>query len=350
VDLVAVARTVGAEVLRPVAESVDSSAVPRSHLHALAEAGLFGLVVPVQYGGADAAPAVQRAVSEELAAADASTWFVWTQHHTPVRTIVRGSNEVLRGDLLPVMGTGALVAGTAFTHLRRPGPPALVATRAGDGWRFDGNIAWLTSWEVADRFLIAAQHDDDVVWALLPLAAGGAVRVHELPLAAMSATRTVRLELRDVPVDATEVVLVEPLAEWRAIDAARTADTNPAVFGVAREAIDRMGAESRDRGDGAAEAGAGRLAEQLAALRERANGLADSSAPGERLEERARARAAALAFAVRATNTYVASRGGRAMSLTDPAQRLARTAMFLLVQGQTAAGRAATIEAFTPAK
>ena len=71
------AAALGETLLRPNAEKVDVAGVPRSHLDALAAAGLMDVVsLPAS---------VQRQVAEELAAADASTWFVWTQHHTPVR-------------------------------------------------------------------------------------------------------------------------------------------------------------------------------------------------------------------------------------------------------------------------
>src|SRR3954447_10678399 len=160
------ARQLGDELLRPDAERVDLEGVPRSHLDALGAAGLMA--------ASDLPPSAMREVTELLAAADASTWFVWTQHHTPVRTVRRGSSRELADRLLPPLLAGTMLAGVAYTHLRRPGPPAVAARPGRDGWRLDGEIAWLTSWRLADLFCVGAQvagtdHEDRVVWMLLPL-------------------------------------------------------------------------------------------------------------------------------------------------------------------------------------
>jgi alkylation response protein AidB-like acyl-CoA dehydrogenase len=61
----------------------------------------------------------------------------------------------------------------------------------------------------------------------------------------------------------------------------------------------------------------------------------------------AAARAAASALAVRAASARVAAGGGRSMVTDHHAQRLAREALFLLVQGQTTAIRAAQVAALT---
>src|SRR5206468_5727070 len=139
------ARRLADAVLRPRAEEADAKGMPRTHLVTLAGAGLLGVTAPVEYGGSDQPVAVMREIVEVLAGADASTWFVWTQHHTPVRTVSRGTNAALRDRTLTRLLSGATLAGVAFTHLRRPGPPAVVARRDGDGWVLDGGIAWLTS-------------------------------------------------------------------------------------------------------------------------------------------------------------------------------------------------------------
>src|SRR4051812_20801161 len=138
-------------------------------------------------------PPALREVTELLAAADASTWFVWTQHHTPVRTVRRGSNRELAERLLAPLLAGTTLAGVAYTHLRRPGPPAVTATPAGDGWRLDGDIAWLTSWHLADVFCVGAEvagtdNEGLVAWMMLPLRDAEGVRAEPLGLAAMAGT------------------------------------------------------------------------------------------------------------------------------------------------------------------
>lgn len=56
-------------------------------------------------------------------------------------------------------------------------------------------------------------------------------------------------------------------------------------------------------------------------------------------------RTEALLLTRRVASAAVAAGGGAAMALDAPAQRLARTALCLLVQAQSAAGRRATLAA-----
>lgn len=342
-DIVEAARGLADDLLRPNAERVDVEGVPRSHIDALARAGLLGLVAPVEWGGAAADPATAREVGELLSAADCSTWFVWVQHHTAVRTLVRGDNAALRERWLRRLAGGSALAGVAYTHLRREGPPAVHAERADGGWRVSGDIAWLTSWGLADVFLVAAQAGDDVVWALLPLSDRSGVEVSPLALMSMAGTSTVRLRLSDVTVADDEVAVVEPVADWRAGDAAKVVDPNPAVFGVTREAVARLRALAADRADVAAERLADAVDAELTDLRTSAYHLIDNVPAGERMDERLRVRAAVHALACRATAGYLAAGAGRAIALDAPAQRLAREALFLLVQQQTPAVRSATL-------
>lgn len=326
------ARRLADGVLRPQAEDVELHGVPRSHLAALAAAGLFGVTAPPAYGGTDQPVEVIREIVEILAGADASTWFVWTQHHTPVRTLVRGTNDALRDRWLPRLATGSALAGVAFTHLRRPGPPVVRADRTDGGWRIDGDLAWLTSWGLADVFLVGAVAGDQVVWMLLPLAEMAGVTAQALDLVAMRGTSTVAVHLDEVFVDDADVVLVEPWDEWRANDAERTADVSPAVFGVTRECVRRLG-----------DAGVA-FASQVDELRAVAYALQDEQGPRA---ERIAVRAQAHALALRASAALVAAGAGRSMLAGNPAQRLAREALFLLIQGQDADIRAAQISALS---
>jgi hypothetical protein len=332
---VAAARSLADRLLRPEAERVDVEGVPRGHLDALAAAGLMDMTaVP---------PAAAREVAELLAAADASTWFVWTQHHGPVRTVARAAAEAVRSQRLPQLTSGRALAGVAFTHLRRPGPPALTARKRGTGWSIDGEIAWLTSWDLADVFLLGAQADDDVVWVLVAMRDRPEVSAQPLALAAMAGTSTVRVRLDGLVVDADEVVLVEPLADWRAADAARTADVSVAVFGITVEAVRRL----KERDDAAASELADAVQVRLDALRSAAYALMDEAEPGTRVDDRLRLRAQAQLLACHATAGLIVAGAGRSMLLDAAAQRLARVALFLNVQAQTAPVRDVTLRTLT---
>ncbi len=344
--LVARVRAVADDVLAPAAAEVDASQVPRSHLEALAAAGVFGVSAPAAAGGADAPPAVARRVHELLAGADLSTWFVQAQHHQLVRMLATTGR---RPELLADLAAGRLVAGIAFSHLRRRPARVLTATPDGDGWRFDGTAPWYTGWGLNDVALVAALTDaDDVVWAVVEAREGPHLQAGPLlRTAALSAGRTVTLELSALPVPAADVVLVEPAQAWAPRDALVTVNAPPAVFGLADSTLRLLAEQGVRRREPAAVAAAAAVGAELDAVRTRAYHLVDEVPPADAAGERLALRARALRLGVDAGTALVTAGAGGAMAAGAPAQRKAREALFLLVQAQTADVRAATLATFT---
>ncbi|CAM5738240.1 hypothetical protein SALBM311S_10263 [Streptomyces alboniger] len=143
--LIGRARRLADDLLAPHAEQVDQTQAPASHLAEIRRSGLLGLNAPPEYGGAAAPGAVVRETAEILAGACCSTWFVQTQHHTPVLTLAKSEGPV-RERLLARLASGELLSGVAYAHLRaHPRTPVRV-TRDRDGWRFDGSVPWYTGW------------------------------------------------------------------------------------------------------------------------------------------------------------------------------------------------------------
>ena len=340
------ARRLADALIRPHAEQVDRTVVPRSHLDAWADAGLLGLAGPRSAGGAEAAPSMVREVTEVLAAACGSTWFVATQHATPLASVGASGHIELRDRLLPALCSGQLLSGVAIAHLRRPGPPAVSAVRTPSGWRFDGSVAWVTSWGICDVVLLAGVSPDaEVVTVIVPAReAQGLTASEPLPLAAMGATRTVSVELRGFAVDEADVVDVGDLGAWLAVDAAKTANAGPHLFGLHRECVARLLETASRRDDATAAALAQQLAQEGQRLRRVAYALIDEVPPGEAIADRLAVRAAALDLVVRSATALVVATGGSAMTLGAPAQRLLREAAFYLVQGQTGPVREATMQ------
>ncbi|WP_225825417.1 acyl-CoA dehydrogenase family protein [Streptomyces naphthomycinicus] len=347
--LVVRARRLATDLLAPEAERVDQEGVPMSHVAAVKRSGLLGVTAPADHGGAGAGPAVLRETAEILAGACCATWFVQTQHHTPVQTLVRSALPV-RERLLGPLSRGELLSGVAYAHLRSfPRRPVRVR-REGDGWRFDGTVPWYTGWGLNDVMLLAGATDSgDVLFAFAEAREQPGLRASApLRLAALSAARTVSLELDGLWLPAEAVALHTPYERWAAGDRARTLHTGPAVFGVAEAALSLLEDET-----------AAPLRSRLAAVRRRAYALADLPAPHERggegpaeaewAGELLAVRAAAYEVLGTATTAAVVAGGGRAMALTSRAQRLAREGLFLLVQGQTAESRAAHLRALTAA-
>ncbi|MFD4787830.1 acyl-CoA dehydrogenase family protein [Streptomyces sp. NPDC058459] len=335
--LVARARLLAAESLEPAAERVDREGVPASHVEAVKRSGLLGLTAPAGYGGSAAPAAVVREVAEILAGACGSTWFVQAQHHTPVQMLTRGQ-PAARERLLGPLARGELLSGVAYAHLRAHPEAPVRARRDGTGWRFDGRVPWYTGWGLNDVLLLAGLTDDDeAVFAFADAREQPGLRPSgPLRLAALTAARTVSLELDGLRVPDDAVVLRVPYADWAPTDRAKTLNTNPAVFGVASAALTLLADDI-----------AAPLRAHLADVRTRAYALADHPSPPERVEERLAVRAEAYAALSTATTAAVVAGGGRSMSLTSKAQRLAREGMFLLIQGQTSETRRAHLRSLT---
>ncbi|MDQ3304689.1 MAG: acyl-CoA/acyl-ACP dehydrogenase [Actinomycetota bacterium] len=334
-----------AELLAPAAERVDVEGVPASYVEALAQAGLLGVYGPADAGGAEVPAPAARRVTEVLSGADGATWFVWTQHATPVRALVRSGNVELRRRWLPSLCRDVL-GGIAVAHLRRSqGPTVTAGSEPGGDWRLDGTASWVTSWGLAGVLLVGAVTDDDrAVLALVPAREQPGVRASPpLALAAMEATATVRLDFDGLVVAAADVVDVVSLAEWRRADAAKTANVTPAVFGLIASVVVRLEEAARRRDEPGGMALARALAVEASTVRAGAYRLLDEVAAEEAVDERLALRAHALELGVRAATALVVASGGAGMSRSSPAQRLVREALFHLVQAQTPPVRQATL-------
>ncbi|WP_405726586.1 acyl-CoA/acyl-ACP dehydrogenase [Streptomyces sp. NBC_00028] len=326
-------------LLAPDAARVDQAEVPARHLDAIRRAGVLGVSAPEAYGGADASDAVAREIQEILAGACGSTWFVQTQHHTPVRMLAK-SRLPVRERLLRPLASGELLAGIAYAHVRAFPRVPVRATADGDGWRFDGTVPWYTGWGLNDVMLLAGVTDSaEIVFAFADAREQHGVRASEpMRLAAFTAARTVSLELDGLWLPETSVVLRTPQEKFALLDIPRSTNTSPAVFGVTYAALRVL------ETSGEAET-AGALRARVEEVRRAAYGLADHPVAHEHVEERLALRTRAYDLMRAATTAAVVAGGGRTMDLRNPAQRLAREGMFLLIQGQTSVVRKAHLDA-----
>lgn len=331
------------EALTPEAQRFESDGVPRTAVDWLAAAGVLSAGLVDGW-----TPAQVREVHEQLAGASGALWFVVTQHRSPSEVARATSNAQLRQRWASGLVSGQLLGAVAFAHLRRAGRPTVTATRASDGWRVTGRLDWITSWGLADALLLMAETTDgQVVQALLPATErAGLTITGELALAAMQGTSTVGAVLEDMAVQDAEVARLLPKGEWSAVDAQRTANAPPAVFGLTRAALNALMIAADARGSG----GAQRLTRQwqgtFCSLRSRAYELVDDVDPAEAIDERVRLRAEVTKLAHDVTAALITVTAGRSMLLSSSEQRWAREALFALVQAQTQVTRHALLATF----
>ena len=362
------ARDLADRLLAPNAESVDASQlVPASHLAALADAGLFGLVGPASHGGLDADPQQMRRALATIAGGCGATFFVWAQHHGVVGAVRRARSLVDTNggsgvapdrldDLLRSLCAGTTRAGTAFAYLRNPDSPGVRARPADGGWELDGVAPWVTSWGLADVFLIAAATDDGrIVWTLVeagPDRPVDGLTASPLPLAVFGATGTVSLRLDRVRVGDDRVLLTEDVAAWRRTNRIQAAPGQPQCLGVAERCARHLRSMEDDEAIGAAD----RLDQALAARWDDDQAIidalparvaAESAAAGASdafVEAASAHRTRCLELGRSASTVLLAASGGRGMALAHPAQRLVREAAFYVIQAMTEDGRRAALD------
>ena len=328
------------EVLVPGADSIDELGVQRVALDHLADAGLLGTALPTNE---------QRELAELIARADASTWFCWVQHQTPL-TILRdfASPEAVsrHSEVLDGLETGELLAGVAFAHVRRPGPPNPTATRVEGGWSISGTLDWVTGWDIADVVMVMVSVESSLLCFFLragevPSSYPGLEVGEPLRLLAMGGTHTRPIRLDGLCVPDDDVIAMLNADTWKQADEVKTANVNPAIFGIARGAISELDDFANERDDSRMRALATSLARECIDIRTRAYAAIDE---GIDVAIRLRLRAEALDLLMRACLAVVTSRAGASMLTGSSIERRVREALFMQVQAQTAATRAAMLD------
>jgi len=301
------------EVLFPNALSVDASGViPTDNLDQIASAGLYGLVGPAELGGSNADQETLLEVIECFAGACLTTCFVWVQHQGATRATVASSGPV--GALFGRNLSGGLVrSGVAFAHLLGSGSPAISAVVCNEGWLITGTAPWVTGWGHIDVFHVAARHGDNIVWGLIDAKPSSTLTSKRLPLAAIDSSGTDQIVFEQHLVPTERVTSIQRFDEWLAHYPHGLRVNGSLSLGVAARAARLLGPSAFD--------------DELADARRQ---LDEADVDG--LPE-ARGRVSSLA--VHLTNSLVAKVGGRAVVSDHHGQRLAREAIFLLIQGQT---------------
>lgn len=327
-DVFSVARNIADELLFPASLATDAvAAVPGTLLDSLASAGLYGLFADRRAGGLGLEREEGERVIEVLAGGCLTTTFVWVQHLSTA-ALVSSVAGAVHAEWARALATGERRVGIAFSHLRRPGPALLTATACEGGFLLDGSAPLVTGWGLVDAIHVAALSGGDIVWLLADAEAGTTLEVRRLELAAVNASATVALRFARHFVPGSRVTVVQPLAEWLERDAAGLRTNGSLSLGVAGRCVALL-----------AEAGRGEAADRLGERVE----LSRRALAAASVEGLPHARAVASLTAHDAAAALVVAGGGRSMVRSEHAQRLAREATFLLVQGQTEAIRSSQL-------
>ena len=318
-ELLAAARVLADEVLLERALDVDAAGtVPEHNLDLLRDAGFYGLWTPTEVGGCGFGELERLPILEALAGGCLTTAFVWAQHGGGSANAARTPlGSALHEQWARALATGEARSGVAFAHVLRP-EPCLFAERSGDGWLLRGVAPFVTGWGHIDAVLVAAHDADRLVWMLIPVTEARALTSRRLRLAAVDSSVTVELHFDGHAVIDDHVVEVIAYDEWHSFYRQGLRTNGALMLGVASRALTLLGPSPLD-----VEVDAARDALHAADV-----------------DDMAECRAQVGYVGIRATSALVSAVGGRAITVAHHAQRLAREALFLLVQGQTADIRA----------
>ena len=149
--------------VEPVASKYDNEDVyPAELADRMAELGLFGIIIPEEYGGLALDHSTFATIFLELAKGWMSLTGILGTHHVMASIIANGGTEQQKRRFLPRMATGELRGGLALTE-----PDAgsdvqnirTAAVRDGSDYIIDGSKLFITNAERGHGFAVLAKTD-----------------------------------------------------------------------------------------------------------------------------------------------------------------------------------------------
>lgn len=157
-------RSFAQERLRPFAEQWDKDhRFPREAIEEMAALGLFGMLVPEQWGGSDTGYVAYAMALEEIAAGDGACSTIMSVHNSVgCVPILRFGSEQQKREYLTPLATGAMLGAFALTEPQAGSDASSLKTRArreGDDYVLSGSKQFITSGQNAGVVIVFAVTD-----------------------------------------------------------------------------------------------------------------------------------------------------------------------------------------------
>jgi len=137
--------------------------IPPSVMEGMKELGLFGMIIPQDYGGIGLSSSSYARVVQEVAAYDASLAVTLGAHQSiGLKGILLFGTEEQKAQYLPKLASGERTAAFALTEPSAGSDAAAIQTRAepspdGNGYVLNGSKIWITNGGFADVFTVFAR-------------------------------------------------------------------------------------------------------------------------------------------------------------------------------------------------
>lgn len=152
---------VSKNVLGPNADAVDQSRVfPRDNINALGRAGVLGLLVPAEYGGAGGGLAELSQAVETQAQNCSSTAMIMLMHFCATAVVAATGSNTLKQRVLPAMARGEHLSTLAFSEPGSGGHfyiPVSEVRKNGSGKHLSASKSFVTSASEADSYIVSAR-------------------------------------------------------------------------------------------------------------------------------------------------------------------------------------------------
>ncbi|MCB0321107.1 MAG: acyl-CoA dehydrogenase family protein, partial [Bdellovibrionales bacterium] len=139
---------------------------PETYIESLKELGLFGLIIPEEYGGLGFSNLAYSRVIQQSSRFDASTSLTIGAHSSiGMKGLLLFGNANQKAKYLPKLATGEMVASFCLTEPGSGSDAASIKTTASknaDGsWSLSGEKIWITNGAFASFFTVFARTDGD---------------------------------------------------------------------------------------------------------------------------------------------------------------------------------------------
>ena len=135
--------------------------MPAEFLEELKEFGMFGLIIPEEYGGMALGNMAYSRTLQEVGRYDASVAVTIGAHSSiGMRGLLLFGTEEQKSHYMPRLASGELVAAFCLTESGAGSDAAAIKTtavRQGDDWVLNGNKLWITNGGFADFFTVFAR-------------------------------------------------------------------------------------------------------------------------------------------------------------------------------------------------
>src|SRR5439155_19363514 len=137
--------------------------IPDAVIAGMKELGLFGMIIPQEYGGIGLSSSSYARIVQEVAAYEASLAVTLGAHQSiGLKGILLFGTEAQKSEYLPKLASGEHVAAFALTEPSAGSDAAAIQTRAevlsdGSGYVLNGSKIWITNGGFADVFTVFAR-------------------------------------------------------------------------------------------------------------------------------------------------------------------------------------------------